>query len=74
MSTLSQAQRDALPASAFAIPERREYPIHDRRHAVNALARVSQFGTATDKTRVRRAVYGRYPELRRAHERTMAHG
>ncbi len=65
MAVLSAAARDRLPRSAFAIPEDRAYPIHDRRHAVNALARVAQHGTAAEKARVRAAVYARYPGLKR---------
>ena len=68
MAELSAAHRDALPASAFAIPERRAYPIHDQSHAVNALARVAQNGSPEEKRRVRTAVYARYPRLRHAHQ------
>lgn len=38
---LSTEERNALPASAFALPGRR-FPIHDRAHAQNALSRVAQ--------------------------------
>lgn len=69
MAELNAAERDALPVAAFAIPERRAYPIHDRAHAVNALARVSRNGNPEEKRRVRAAVYAKYPDLRRAHER-----
>ncbi len=57
---LSYEQRERLPNSAFADPVHRKYPIHDRIHARNALARVSQFGTKKEKALVRRAVYARY--------------
>lgn len=40
---LTKAQRDALPARAFAWPERREYPIHDREHVQAALGRFARF-------------------------------
>lgn len=73
MAALTAEERNRLPDSAFAIPERREYPIHDRRHAVNALARVAQHGTPEEKRRVRHAVFVRYPDLRRAHERHGGH-
>ena len=55
-----------LPKDAFAIPEKRKYPIHDISHARNALARVSGFGSEWEKQRerVRAAVYDRYPQLR----------
>ncbi|MCE0744176.1 hypothetical protein LWC05_09815 [Acetobacter sicerae] len=42
MSRLTQAERDALPDSAFALPGRR-YPIPDKTHARDALARASEF-------------------------------
>lgn len=38
---LTTAERNALPASAFALPGRR-YPIPDASHARNALARASE--------------------------------
>lgn len=41
MSTLTTAQRNKLPDSAFALPGRR-YPIVDHDHAVAAKARAEQ--------------------------------
>lgn len=41
MSKLTAKSRNALPANAFALPGRK-YPVEDRAHAVNALARVTQ--------------------------------
>ena len=41
MSKLDAAQRNALPASAFAGPGR-SFPVEDASHARNALARVSE--------------------------------
>lgn len=38
---LSTARRNDLPASAFACPEKRLYPIHDAAHVRNALARIA---------------------------------
>lgn len=63
MAKLTYGQRKKLPASSFAIPEKRAYPINDIAHARNALARVSQFGTPEEKRRVRAAVYKKYPSL-----------
>jgi hypothetical protein len=60
---LTTAHRKSLPRSAFAIPESRKYPIHDKSHARNALARVSQHGTPEEKKRVRAAVHRRYPSI-----------
>ena len=63
MAKLTTATRAKLPSSAFALPGRR-YPIHDRNHARDALARVSQYGTAYEKAAVRHAVMQRYPDIK----------
>ena len=42
MSTLTTSKRSALPASKFALPGSRKYPIPDKSHAANAKARASQ--------------------------------
>ncbi len=42
MSTLSTKKRDALPDSAFGLPEERAYPMPDKAHARNAKARAAQ--------------------------------
>jgi len=51
----------------YAIPEKApgpgSYPVHDRRHAVNALGKVKRFGTRTEIRRVRREVHERHPDL-----------
>lgn len=60
---LSSKRRQALPRTAFALPETRQYPIHDKRHARNALARVAQHGTPEQKTKVRNAVKRRYSDI-----------
>lgn len=73
---LTYRQKQQLPDSAFAIIERdpktgekiRKYPIHDRAHAKNALARVAQFGTPEERRTVRTKVYQKYPELKKARE------
>lgn len=63
MAKLTAARRNALPAGAFALPGKRAYPISDRAHAANALARVSQHGTPAEKATVRAAVHRRYPSM-----------
>ncbi len=65
MAVLTTKARNALPRSTFALPGRR-YPINDPSHARNALARVSQYGTTSEKQRVRAAVHRKYPSLGRA--------
>ena len=42
MTTLSAEARDALPDSAFGLPEKRAYPMPDASHARNAKARASE--------------------------------
>jgi hypothetical protein len=51
-----------IKKSNFALPGRR-YPIQDISHARNALARVSQHGTPSEKKRVRAAVHKKYPSI-----------
>lgn len=63
MAKLSTAARNALPSSAFAIPETREYPIHDEDHAHAALSMVAQHGTDSQKKRVKAAVRKKYPSI-----------
>ncbi len=63
MAKLTPKKRKALPKGSFAIPERRAYPIEDKAHARNALARVAQHGTPAEKRRVRAAVKRKYPSI-----------
>ena len=65
MGALTTAGRKHIKTSNFAIPERRAYPIQDIAHARNALARVSANGTPAEKARVKRAVYRKYPRLKK---------
>lgn len=58
-AVLTAKKRDSLPKSAFAIPPGR-YPIHDRAHAANALARSSG---KPEEARVRAAVCRRYSDM-----------
>ncbi len=62
MARLDAAQRNALPAKDFALGKGR-YPIPDKSHARNALARVSQFGSSSEKAKVRAAVHRKYPGI-----------
>jgi hypothetical protein len=64
---LSSRQRKALPKSSFAIPSKApgsgSYPINNPSHARNALARVSQFGSPSEKAAVRAKVHAKYPGI-----------
>lgn len=62
MAVLSTKDRKALPGKDFAGPDR-SYPVNDESHARNALSRVSQYGTAEEKKRVRAKVHAKYPNI-----------
>lgn len=62
MAKLTSKGRKALAAKTFAGPKR-SYPIPDKAHARNALARVSQFGTPDVKKEVRAKVHAKFPGI-----------
>lgn len=59
---LNADKRNNLPDSAFALPGRK-YPIDTPARARSALSRVEQFGSDSDKAKVRAAVKKRYPKM-----------
>ena len=63
VAKLTTKKRKSLPKDEFAIPEERKYPVNDRSHAANALARVSASGTPSEKKRVRAKVKKKYPDM-----------
>jgi hypothetical protein len=68
MAVLTTKKRENLPDSAFVYPPTAQnpngrYPIHDRKHAANALARVAQFGTPAEQAAVKAAVCKKYPDF-----------
>ena len=65
MAKLTTKQRKRMKDSRFALPRQRAYPIPDISHARNALARVAQFGTDAEQSKVRRAVEKKYPSLKK---------
>lgn len=73
MSKLTTAKRKALPKKDFAVPSKKTaknpagrggYPVNDATHARNALARVSQFGSPTEKAAVKRKVAKKFPGIK----------
>lgn len=60
---LTSKVRDSLPDDDFVFPKERKYPIHDKSHARNALARVSQHGTPSEKSRVKSRVRTKFPSI-----------
>ena len=65
MAKLTSAARNELPGADFALPGRR-YPVEDKSHARNALARVSQHGSAGEKAKVRAKVHSKFPDIGRS--------
>jgi hypothetical protein len=72
VAKLTYQRRKSLPKDSFAIPSRKTkanpagkgaYPIPDKAHARNALARASQFGSPAVKAAVRRKVASKYPSI-----------
>jgi hypothetical protein len=63
--TLSTKDRKRLKKKSFALPGKRKYPIPDKAHARNALARVAQNGSPGEQKKVRAAVTKRFPSLRK---------
>jgi DNA-binding TFAR19-related protein (PDSD5 family) len=59
-TVLTSKARKNLPSSAFVFPERKGYPIHDRAHGANALARASG---KPEWSKVKKAVCAKYPDL-----------
>lgn len=62
MAALTSKERKKLPTKDFAGPDR-SYPIQDKSHARNALARVSQHGSSAEKAEVRRKVERKFPSI-----------
>lgn len=60
---LTAKDQKKLTKKSFALPGKRKYPIPDKAHARNALARVAQHGTAEEKKKVRAAVHKRFPSI-----------
>jgi hypothetical protein len=63
MAKLNAAKRKKLTSSQFAVPSKRKYPINDKAHARNALARVSASGSPAEKAQVRSAVKRKFPSI-----------
>ncbi|MFI6854497.1 hypothetical protein [Streptomyces sp. NPDC050416] len=62
-SKMTTRKRKSLPKSAFGVPSKRKYPLDTKGRARNALARVAQHGTSSEKAQVRKAVKRKYPSI-----------
>ena len=72
MAKLTTAARKKLPSKSFALPGKGKgpsgkgagsYPIPDKSHARNALSRVAQHGTPSEKATVRAKVKAKFPGI-----------
>jgi hypothetical protein len=59
---LTEIQRNRLPASDFALPDKRQYPIPDRYHAELALQDLHN-ASLRDQVRIREAIRKKFPGL-----------
>lgn len=59
---LSTEAREHIKGKNFALPGRR-YPIEDKAHARNALARVAQHGSPEEQATVQAKVHSKYPDI-----------
>lgn len=63
MGKLDTKERNAISSKEFALPDERKFPIENRSHAQNALARASQSGVPEIKAKVTAAVHRKYPDM-----------
>jgi hypothetical protein len=62
MAKFTSQQRNALPGSDFAGPDR-SYPISDESHARNALARGAQHASPKLLAKIKAKVRSRFPNI-----------
>lgn len=74
MAKLTSKERKALPTSEFAEPAKRKYPINDKNHAKNALARVAQNGTPAEKKEIESKVKSKFPTIGKSKRRSISDG
>lgn len=65
MARLTAKGRKQIAPKNFALPGGR-YPIENPSHARNALARVSQHGSPSEKATVRSKVAAKYPGIKQS--------
>lgn len=75
MAKLSYSDREKIPSSDFVLSKKAggpagkgSYPIPDKSHARNALSRVSQFGSSSEKATVRAKVHSKFPDVGKSHK------
>ena len=63
MAKLTTKERNKLPASTFAGPDR-SYPIEDENHARNALVRAAQHASPALQASIKAKVRRKYPNIK----------
>ena len=63
MARLTSKERKNLSSKEFAGPDR-SYPINDKSHARNALARASQFASPELRSKIARAIHAKFPSIK----------
>jgi hypothetical protein len=63
MAKLTSKERNKLPDSAFAGPDR-SYPVENESHARNALARASQHANSSLQAKIKAKVKKKFPNIR----------
>lgn len=63
MAKLDAKKRNALESGEFALPDRK-YPVDTAGRARAALARISQFGSPAEKSKVSAAVRSKFPSMK----------
>jgi len=64
MAKLSYKRRQELPASEFAIPSERKYPLDTKNRARDALSRASQNASPSQKAQIKKKVHQKYPSIK----------
>jgi hypothetical protein len=63
MAKLTSKERGKMKGREFALPGKRAYPIEDKSHARNALARAAQHASPAEQATIRRKVKAKYPGI-----------
>ncbi len=61
---LSAKQRRMLPRSAFALPEKRAYPVRNEKEAHAALSYGARFASKGEYRRIENTVHRRFPDIK----------
>ena len=60
---ITSKARKKMPSGEFALPGKRAYPIEDKAHARNALARGAQNASPAELAEIRMKVAKKYPGM-----------